>query len=158
MFWVKFALVVFTFVYFVGEKVEKEVAIDKARSDYLQPLRNMGVQCPEVVVAQILLETDYLRSKIYKENHNLFGMKESSRTWDIGSQHKHAKYPDDRYSVLDYREWQIKRAKGRIFKDNEEYIYFLGHLWQNRDGSWARYAEDPNYEEKLRVLIKKIKK
>lgn len=141
-----------------GELERNESVVREISNTYLEGMRTLGIQCPEVVVAQIALETRYLTSKIYKENNNMFGMKESSRNWDIeGGQHGHALYVDRQHSILDYREWQIQRAKGRVFKTNEEYIYFLGHLWQNEDGSWARYATDREYEDKLRIIIKALK-
>lgn len=139
-----------------GELERNESVVRDISTSYLEGMRKLGIQCPEVVVAQIALETNYLTSKIYRENNNMFGMKASSRGWHIGEQHDHALYIDRAHSILDYREWQMQRAKGRIFKDNEEYIYFLGHLWQNPDGSWARYATDRKYEEKLRVIIKSM--
>ncbi len=139
---------------FNGERVEQEAICIAVKKDYRTSMIEMGIQCPDVVVAQIIIETGYLSSKIYKENNNLFGMKESRRKWDIGSQYGHALYPSKAHSLLDYREWQQERSKGRIFKTNEEYIYFLGHLFQRDDGTWARYAEDRTYEDKIRFLLR----
>jgi len=140
--------------YFNGERVEKEAIVMTVKKDYRTRMVEMGIQCPDVVIAQIIIETGYLTSKIYRENNNLFGMKESSRKWDIGSQYEHALYPSKAHSLLDYREWQQERSKGRIFTTNEEYIYFLGHLFKRKDGTWARYAEDRKYEDKIRFLLK----
>jgi len=131
------------------------------------PLIKLGIQFPEVVKAQIILETRWLTSKIYKKNHNLFGMKESGRNWDCGTQFGHANYhcpiydnnpisqlPGEVRSLCDYRDWQIMRFEQarkrgmKIPQTNEEYIYFLQHL----PGGGA-YAEDPQYPNKLRYII-----
>ena len=140
------------------------------------PLAEVGIQFPDVVRAQIYLETRKLTSPIYKKNGNMFGMKESSRKWDCGTQRGHANYncPEDEglvctkhctnvsymklaprlRSLLDYRDWQLMRfeqARKRGMKvptTNEEYIYFLQHL----PGGGA-YAEDPLYSNKLQHII-----
>ena len=124
-------------------------------------MASIGIQFPDVVRAQIALETKWLTSKIYKRNGNMFGMKASSRDWDCGNQFGHANYncPDSKIpaqvrSLCDYRDWQLMRfAQARkrgmkIPQTNEEYIYFLQHL---PDG--GAYAEDPLYPNKLRYII-----
>lgn len=125
------------------------------------PLVKLGIKFPDVVRAQIALETCWLTSDIYKDNGNMFGMKASSRNWDCGNQHGHANYnctdskiPAQIRSLCDYRDWQAMRFeqasnKGiKIPKTNKEYIYFLQHL----PGGGA-YAEDPAYPNKLRYIM-----
>lgn len=137
----------------------------------------IGIKFPNVVRAQIALETRWLSSKIYKENSNMFGMKESSRNWDCGTRSGHANYvcsedngivcpkhsTDIFYlkltprlrSLYDYRDWQAMRfeqaaKKGmKIPETEEEYIYFLQHL-----PGGGSYAEDPLYAEKVRHITK----
>lgn len=134
--------------------VEEKMAVKRIANSHLEYMESIGIQCPEVVVAQLCLETRYLTSRIYKENHNLFGMKESSKdTFCIGTQHGHALYPSDAHSLLAYRDWQRRRFPNRKFESNEEYIYALGHLFKRHDGSWARYAEDLDYEKKIKKII-----
>lgn len=125
---------------------ERQVAITTVDM-FESIMEQLGINCPEVVMAQIVLETNYLTSKIFLDNHNLFGMKESSRDYDIGSQHGHALYPNTNASLLDYRAWQ-KIMGGHKCKTNEEYLYFLDHLPGGR-----RYAEDPLYTQKLKKII-----
>lgn len=136
-----------------SSELEEKRVVRYLGDTYLDELSKLGVQCPEVVVAQMALETNYLSSRIYKKNHNLFGMKESSRNWDTGENLGHAMYPDDAHSLADYIAWQKARFGNRVFKSNEEYIYALGHLFKRQDGNWARYAEDKDYEKKLNYII-----
>jgi hypothetical protein len=155
-----FALVLFTFVkgpelfkQFIDSKHRKVTqAVYKMYGN--DPLEKIGIKFPNVVRAQIALETRWLSSIIYKENNNMFGMKESSRDWDCGSNRGHAKYPSCLYSLYDYRDWQKMRfeqaqRKGmKIPITEEEYIFFLQHL----PGGGA-YAEDPLYPSKLRYIM-----
>lgn len=143
-------LAIFAFKQVIDTKVERTetTAVLNVVQLFEQRMEDIGINCPEVVMAQIVLETNYLTSKIYRENNNLFGMKESRRNHDIGSQHGHALYPDAVASLRDYRDWQ-KMMGGDDIPTNEEYLYFLDHLPGKR-----RYAEDPNYTTKLKHIIK----
>lgn len=128
---------------------EETQVVHNVISLFKQHMEKIGINRPNVVMAQIVLETNYLSSKIYKENHNLFGMKESVfRNHDIGSQYGHALYPNTNASLLDYRDWQ-RAMGGHNIESDEEYLYFLDHLPGNR-----RYATDPNYTDKLKNIIK----
>lgn len=133
---------------------DEKLVIQSTGLNHLEWMEENGIQCPEVVVAQMCLETKYLTSRIYRENHNGFGMKVSVKdTFQIGEHLGHAKYECVPHSLLAYRDWQRRRFPNRKFKSNEEYIYALGHLFKNKDGSWARYAEDKDYEKKLFYII-----
>lgn len=130
-------------------KIEKERTIEDV---YTEMLNDLEIQCPRVVVAQICLETDYLRSKIYNENHNLCGMKFSKKSqYALGVKNGHAYYASTAHSLLDYRDWQRRRSNNRVFKSDEEYLYFLDHL-----PGGMRYAEDPLYTTKLRNIINQL--
>jgi flagellum-specific peptidoglycan hydrolase FlgJ len=97
------------------------------------------------VYAQAQLETNGFTSRIFKENNNLFGMKQAMQrsSTNIGEQHGHAFYESWRQSVLDYALYQCKYLSGINSKDE-----YLQYLKQN-------YAEDPNYFNKLTKLLKK---
>jgi flagellum-specific peptidoglycan hydrolase FlgJ len=130
---------------------------------WLDILTEEGVLFPGVALAQIMLETGVWSSKIYKENHNMFGMKASSRNFHIGSKHGHANYPHNPHSgsckiecylpsIKDYAAWQRQMIGNRKIETNEEYLHFLDNLPGNR-----RYAEDPAYTRKLRKYLNIIK-
>lgn len=137
-------------------RIEEAVIIKQVEGDYLERMEQLGIQCPEVVVAQICLETNYLTSAIYKENNNLFGMKKPYKrpTYVIGVNRGHAVYATPAHSVADYllfqqhvgRKYLERRGKEK-FNNNEEYLDFLLR---------CGYAEDQKYINKLKKIIQTL--
>lgn len=151
---------VFFIAYFYGRidqiknlsDLEKEILIVdiNSRNDFSQDklvemLINLNVRFPHIVLAQARLETGGYRSRIFKENNNLFGMKQATVRVNTasGTQHNHAYYNTWIESVYDYAFYQTRYLSGS--KSEEEYFYVLGQS----------YAEDPNYVSKLKNDIKK---
>lgn len=118
----------------------------------LEGLERVGLVAPKVVLAQTYLETNCLTSRIYRENHNRFGMKHNKRGYSKGIKNGHAYYESDIDSFMDYLAWQRQMLGEKQIKTDEEYLYFLDHLPGDR-----RYAEDPKYTDKLRTIMKKFK-
>jgi len=132
--------------------LEKEILIVdiNSRNDFSQDklvemLSDLNVRFPHIVLAQARLETGGYRSRIFKENNNLFGMKQATVRVNTasGTQHNHAYYNTWRESVYDYAFYQTRYLSGA--KSEEEYFYVLGQS----------YAEDPNYVTKLKNEIKR---
>ena len=122
---------------------EKVVIIEKIDPfkiiELKQYLVDLNVKFPDVVYAQAMLETNGFKSKIFKENNNLFGMKLATKrsSTNKGEQHGHAYYDTWRESVLDFALWQCRYLYN--INTREEYLRYLK----------ANYAEDPNYIDKL---------
>lgn len=79
-------------------------------------MKELKIKYPEVALSQARLETGNFTSAIFKENHNLFGMKmaELRPTSAIGINRGHALYSNWRESVVDYALFQsfiISRLK-----------------------------------------------
>jgi len=108
-------------------------------------MKELNMKFPHIVYAQSLIETGHFDSKIFHENHNLFGMKQARTrvTTAQGTQYNHAYYENWRESVYDYAFYQCRYLSG--LKNEEEYLAYLGRS----------YAEDPNYLSKIRNLVKK---
>ena len=131
--------------------LEKELlVVDLQRDDFTEEklailLKKLKIQYPEVVLAQARLETGGYKSRIFRENHNLFGMKEAVRRINTaqGTQYNHAYYEHWRESVYDYAFYQC-RYMGQV-RSREEYFNLLSQS----------YAEDPMYVTKLKNEIKK---
>lgn len=137
------------------EQVET-IQIKTIRHEYLNTLLDLGIEFPEVVVAQIMLETAYLSSDIYRNNNNLFGMKYNERGYATGIRKGHAAYPNKVASIKDYKEWQdmvlkLCKQNGMKVTTTEDYLYVLDHLPLCDN---CRYAEDKLYTKKLRFIIK----
>jgi uncharacterized FlgJ-related protein len=122
----------------IVEKVDP-FKIDKLK-DYLDEL---NIKFPDIVYAQARLETNGFKSRIFRENNNLFGMKTATRrsSTNKGEQHGHAYYDSWRESVVDFALWQCRYLNNVNTK--EEYFQYLK----------ANYAEDPNYINKLRKML-----
>lgn len=131
--------------------------------EFLYVLDTMGVKFPEVALSQMIHETNGFKSKICRENHNVFGMKESSRHFDIGSKNGHANYDHMPHegrcnikcymaSIRDYRAWQRQMLPLSDIKTSEEYIWYLQHL-----PCGSSYAEDKCYPERLNFYINLLK-
>lgn len=108
--------------------------------DYLVEL---NVKFPDIVYAQARLETNGFKSRIFRENNNLFGMKQSTRrsSTNKGEQFGHAYYDNWRESVLDYALWQCRYLS--TVDTRSEYLHYLK----------TTYAEDPNYYNKLIKIL-----
>jgi uncharacterized FlgJ-related protein len=126
---------------------EKVVIIEKIDpfkvKEFKDYLIQLNIKFPDVVYAQARLETNGFKSKIFRENNNLFGMKQSTKrsSTNKGEQHGHAYYDTWRESVLDFALWQCRYLS--TINTREEYYRYLK----------ANYAEDPNYIDKLKNLV-----
>lgn len=71
-------------------------------------MKKLKIKYPETVLSQAILETGNFTSDIFKENHNLFGMKVagSRPTSAIGTHRNHAQYRNWKESVVDYALFQ----------------------------------------------------
>jgi len=110
-------------------------------------LKDLNVKYPHIVLAQARIESARFTSHIFKENHNLFGMKQANRRVNTakGTQYNHAFYETWRESVYDYAFYQSRYMNKASNED--EYYYILGQS----------YAEAPNYIQALKSEVKKYK-
>lgn len=132
---------------------EKELIVLNLREEqnrfseekFIALLKELNVKFPHIVMAQSMIETGYWESKIFKENHNLFGMKQAKVRINTagGTQNGHAFYNDWIESVYDYAFYQC-RYMGTI-KTESEYFAYLSKT----------YAEDSEYISKLKGVIAK---
>jgi|ERR1035437_1497586 uncharacterized FlgJ-related protein len=119
---------------------ENEFSKEKLK-DYLTEL---NVKCPEIVMAQAEIESGHFTSRIFKENNNLFGMKEAGIGRPCtakGTANNHAYYDTWKECVQDYAFYQAAYLKS--IKTQEQYLQYLGE----------NYAEDSNYVSKIRAQI-----
>lgn len=149
-------------VFFVGLTVfaikwAQKKAIDDPIAQLQHVLDTVGIYNSRVVICQWIHETGIMKSKVYKENHNPFGMKEARRhIYDpkpyspIGTKNGHAEYfhvdhfgdcTIDCYmdAIYDYRDWQ--KARGWYGGDDMDYMNFLVK---------KNYAEDQKYIDRLK--------
>jgi len=122
-------------------------------------LDSAGFEFPRIITAQMILETGDFSSEIYHDNNNYFGMKyRKTNDFTSGAQHGHANYANVYQSLKDYRRYQrmilrLARKQGYIIKSEEDYLWLLEHLPHCKN---CRYAEDLQYTNKLRSLLKEL--
>ena len=73
----------------------------------IKEISKLNFKFPYIVLAQSILETGHYQSKIFKENDNLFGMKEARVRLNLakGTQYGHAYYSSWEESLTDYALW-----------------------------------------------------
>ena len=94
-----------------------------------------GIEFPEIVLAQALLETGQLKSKLFKQNKNLFGMRlpKSRSTTAIGKKNYYAVYKNWEGSVLDYKLWQ-DRIPDKYKRNKTTYLSYLSRNYSKTKG------------------------
>lgn len=107
-------------------------------------LEEINIKFPQIVYAQAKLESSNFKSKIFHENNNFFGMKCATKRAFMhkGENRGHAKYDKWEDCVIDYALYQAQYLS-HIKTENQYFAYLK-----------ANYAEDPNYVEKLKQIIK----
>lgn len=123
--------------------IEKESEFNEQR--LINKIKELNLPYPHITLAQAKLETGDYSSKIFRENHNLFGMKEARVRINLakGTQYNHAYYNNWEESVLDYSFWYASYA--RKCKTEDELFQLLG----------AQYAEATYYVQSLKQIIKR---
>jgi flagellum-specific peptidoglycan hydrolase FlgJ len=128
------------------EPKDQEKSVQEQEQHIVKAIKSSSLDDPQSVLAQAVLETNEFKSNIFKENNNLFGMKEATKrpTTNSGVENGHAYYNSWRESVQDYA--MFAAAYLNDIKTEEEYFQYLR----------ANYAEDSMYVEKLKKIIKEF--
>ena len=154
------AIVLFLKLPDLAEVVERErlYIITKGKTDevgsWVELLRSEGIQFPNVVLAQMVHETNYCRSRIYKENNNLFGMRHNSRGISKGERNQHAYYDTKLESIKDYAAWQKVVLRLRPVTNETQYLSLLENLPLCKN---CRYAEDKQYIKKIHARMRELR-
>ncbi len=112
---------------------------------FIDKLKELNIKFPHIVLAQARLETGNYTSKVFRENNNLFGMREARQriTTAKGTEHNHAYYHTWFESLLDYSFYQCRYLSN--IQTEEQYFQYLDQS----------YAEDNNYVSSLKNIIQK---
>jgi len=125
--------------------VSPDTTYNFSEDKLIQLIKDLNIKFPHIVLAQSKLETGHFTSKVFVENHNLFGMKEARVRVNIarGTQYNHAYYNNWYESVYDYAFYQSRYLSK--LKTEEEYFQYLDES----------YAEAANYVETLKGMIER---
>jgi uncharacterized FlgJ-related protein len=90
------------------QSAHSQIPGDFSEKALVSLMKELKIKYPEIALSQARLETGNFTSAIFKENHNLFGMKmaEIRPTSAIGINRGHALYTDWKQSVIDYALFQ----------------------------------------------------
>lgn len=123
---------------FVSEKTQYNLIYEE--------ILRLRLKHPKIVLAQAILESTHFNSKLYQENHNLFGMQVAgSRPTTALNKSGYALYSNWYDSLIDYSFWQIKYASKL---SEEEYYQLLSEV----------YASDKNYVLKIKNIVNNLNK
>ena len=108
-----------------------------------------GLEFPDIVFAQAVLESAHFKSKIFRENNNIFGMKiaKKRQTSSVGAKNGFSVYISWRDSIIDYYYYQEMVLNKNKFT-REQYFNYLDRS----------YAQSSFYSKKLKEIIKRYKK
>lgn len=128
--------------------INKNINSSFSAGQFYNYLKELNVKFPEVVFAQACLETGNFKSKIFRDNHNCFGMKLSGRrpTTTHELENDHALYSNWKESVVDYAFYQAYFLSD--LKTKQEYMSFIE----------ANYSETPGYTQRLLGIANNVEK
>ena len=135
------------------ETFEKELIVLNIQAEknkftkekFVSELKRLNIKHPHIVMAQSIIETGHWGSKVFKENHNLFGMKQANVRINtaVGTQNNHAYYETWMESIYDYAFYQCRYLGG--IKTEAEYYTYLG----------KSYAENEDYVKIIKSAVEK---
>ena len=117
-----------------------------SEENLLKLIKTMRIDHPEIVLAQAKLETGDFKSYVFKKHNNLFGMSNAfgrpTVRKPVDTNTVYASYRTWQESVIDYALWQAATSNNLTEAD------YLKRL--------NRYAEDPNYISKVKIIKTKL--
>lgn len=131
---------------------EKLIIISEAskftEEKLIKEIERLNFRFPHIVLAQAQIESGNFSSPIFKENHNMFGMREAEVRANLarGTRRKHAFYDTWKESLYDYALYYSTYLSK--LRTEDQYFDYLGQS----------YAEDPNYVKKVKVQANNNKK
>lgn len=129
--------------------INQSITINKDTTFSILNLREyilqLNIKHPKVVLAQAIIESGHFKSKLFRENNNLFGMRHAKQRHCIseGSKNGYAIYNNWRESVIDYAFYQ-KTYLSNLSQD--EYIKSIQ----------KRHCSDKNYTKLINQIIKQL--
>ena len=124
-----------------------EVQNNFTEEKFINKIKQLNLNYPHIVYAQAMLESGNFTSKIFRENNNMFGMKQARVRINLAksTQYNHAYFETWEDCLLDFA---FHRATYfSKLKTEQDYYNYLGKY----------YAEDPSYISKLKSMVNKHK-
>ena len=113
----------------------------------IQYLKDLNIKYPEVVYAQAVMESGNFKSKMFRVDNNLFGMRKAKSRCTVALDGgTYAKFKTWRESVIDYALYQTTFVKK--IKSQSEYTNYLAE----------NYATGKAYKGHLIKMIEQVEK
>lgn len=116
-----------------------------SENKFVNEIKRLNLKYPHIVYAQAMLESSNFSSKIFKENNNMFGMKQAQVRINLarGTQYGHAYFDSWEECLYDFAYHRATYLSN--LKSENDYYQYLG----------KHYAEDSGYIDKLKTLVNK---
>lgn len=132
----------------LGKKVDMEYCLSNDSLDYTciqNHLEKHRIKFSRIIMAQIKLESNNLKSNLVKTNKNILGLKVAAQRFTFATNNHDygafAKYETIEDCILDLKSWQIQSAF--YITTEEEYFNLLGKV----------YCTDINYVNRIKQLM-----
>jgi len=129
----------------VLDEYEKELLILDLQNErnkfsqekFVDELKRLNIKYPHIVMAQSIVETGHWKSGIFKENHNLFGMKQANIRINTakGTNRNHAYYDNWQESLYDYAFYQCRYMSN--IRSEEDYFLALDASYAEAGGNYS---------------------
>lgn len=141
-----------------SSKTKKKVITPFPVDSLILYMKEVGIKHIDIVLRQAKLETYYFSSPIFRNNHNLFGMRpaKNRETTAVGESETYAVYTDWRSSVKDYYLWQIRTPKMLDRYKNNYYDLLKIRHYSTKDRYYRVLKKVPLTKPEIE-LIKKLK-
>lgn len=141
-----------------SSKTKKKVITPFPVDSLILYMKEVGIKHIDIVLRQAKLETYYFSSPIFRNNHNLFGMRlaKNRKTTAVGESETYAVYTDWKSSVKDYYLWQIRTPKMLDRYKNNYYAFLKIRHYSTKDRYYRVLKQVPLTKSEIE-LIKKLK-
>jgi len=121
---------------------------------FVEELKRLNVKFPHIVMAQAIVETGHYKSTVFKENHNLFGMKQATLRINTakGTQNGHAYYDNWQQSIYDYAFYQCRYLSN--IKNEKEYFLYLSSVYAEAGDGYVNLVKQVIQNQKLAEKFK----
>lgn len=137
------------FLLFIFLLVSKPTTDTVTHLGVYNEILEQGLEFPDIVFAQAVLESGNFNSRIAKKNNNLFGMRQPTKrpTTSTGTQYGYATYDSWRESIMDYMLFQQMIFSKHKFT-RQSYLRYINKYYSTTKG----------YTTRLMRVIKENKK
>jgi len=134
------------FLCFTDSNIEKSKELNK--ENLYQAIKEMNIIHPDIVFAQIMIESGNLSSALTKNNNNFLGMRFAHKrpTTALGSKKGYAIYNGWYSCIEDYLLYQNWILKDRTFTRNQYLAYIQ-----------KQYSQSSNYKKSIIRVLKENK-